>query len=324
MKRRLQSLAVAGVLFSTILIAGLADASPPIDPPSLWVMDADGENHRRLMRYTPTHGPAIEWSPDSRYLVMESNEGLVVAVDGSGRRQLSQSGAGWVYYPKWSPDGSRVAFSREDGDFNMDIYTVDVESGETTRLTTHPRADSHPEWSPDGSRLAFARRGRTGGLFVMDADGTNVSRIIGGVYGQPEWSPDGSWVATSDGPETRDIWVAAVDGTQVANITHSGADELQISWSPDSERLAFQNYYKGSINVIDRDGTNKKVIFHRRSTGASSPMWSPDGERILFYADDIYTIRPDGRRLRNLTPEPWAGSQPIYSPDGESIAYLRN
>lgn len=314
------------ILLGSATSAPTAGASPPIEPPALWVMDSDGGNHDRLIRHAYSHAPDIEWSPDGQFLLLESSVIVALASDGSGETELTEWMGDAPIYSTWSPDGTRIAFSLRGGKatgFNTDIFTVDVESGETTRLTTDERRDLSAAWSPDSQRLAFVRTGRTGGLFVMDADGSNAQRLIGGIQGEPVWSPDGAWIATADGNPYRDIWVTTPDGTGVANITHSRADELQFAWSPDSERLVFANYYRGSIVVIDRDGRRRQTIFHRKDRGANWPVWSPDGARILFSADDIFTISPDGNGLRNLTPGPRYGRQPVYSPDGSRIAYER-
>ena len=69
----------------------------------------------------------------------------------------------WFEYPSFSPDGTHLVFMGHAGS-DYDIYTVELESGETTKLTDAPGSDGWPVWSPDGNSIAFAigtRRLRT-------------------------------------------------------------------------------------------------------------------------------------------------------------------
>jgi Tol biopolymer transport system component len=119
------------------------------------------------------------WSPDGRRVAYMSNRIMMVAVDGSGARPLTEPccGSEWVGSPlAWSPDGQRIAFI--DG---ADVHAVAVDTGEVTTLV--PKATT-PTWSSDGLRLAFLDYSVTrpdnllnGEVGVADADGGN-RRIV--------------------------------------------------------------------------------------------------------------------------------------------------
>jgi Tol biopolymer transport system component len=320
--RILLCLVVAGILASP---SGQSQASPVILPPSIWVMDTHGGQPTRLLKHARSHAPDLEWSPDGRSLLMEEDVLVAVPVDGSKKQRLHESLGDFPFGATWSPDGSTIAFDLATGgarDSNIDIYTLDVDSGDVTRLTRHPKRQMYAAWSPDSSRLAFARLGTRGGVYVMNADGTERQRVLGGVHGELSWSPDGEWLAVNGSDE--DIWILHPDGTEIANITNDDVSETDVGWSPDSQRLVFSNHFRGSLVVIDRDGTNRKTIFRKKHQWASSPMWSPDGARIVFEASNLFTIKPDGTGLKNLRPGGIYGRQPVFSPDGSMIAFERN
>jgi len=165
----------------------------------LYVMNADGSNLRRLTR---AHGwdatPA--WSPDGEHIAFTSdqdgkdNPGIwLIAPDGTGPRRLSDQGA----RPSWSPDGKKIAFMANG------ICVMDADGTNIQRLTHRPGDVGHPDWSPDGSKIVFtvydvdqpAPGEDEGwhwdehGIYVMDADGTNVQRLtaLRGNQGHPNW-----------------------------------------------------------------------------------------------------------------------------------------
>lgn len=95
--------------------------------------------------------------------------------------------------PAWSPDGSRIAFvSYQDN--NPDIFVMDADGTNLTRLTHHPDTDQDPSWSPDGSQIAFvSNRDDPFGnkqVYVMRTDGSNLQRLTSGAdHKDPIWSP---------------------------------------------------------------------------------------------------------------------------------------
>ena len=76
----------------------------------------------------------------------------------------------WMRHAAISPDGSRIAF-----EYKGDIYTVGVDGGTATRLTSHPAYESNPVWSPDSRRIAFASD-RHGNFDVMLMDASIIYR----------------------------------------------------------------------------------------------------------------------------------------------------
>ena len=192
-----------------------------------------------------------------------------------------------VASPLW---GKIVFYSDRDG--NLEIYTMNSDGSNPTRLTFNEARDKSPVWSPNGQQIAFHSY-RTGNaeVYVMDADGSNQRNLTRhpASDGFPYWSPDGSQIAfrstrNSGKKETFNIFVMGADGSNVKQITH----------------FEF----------------------------ATKPQWSPDGKQILFEGDidqgrQIYAIRPDGRGL-------WQVSQPGpntamllggWSPDGKQVVY---
>jgi Tol biopolymer transport system component len=102
--------------------------------------------------------------------------------------------------PAWSPEGSRIAFSRlQDG-----IFMVDVNGGNLTRLTDSSQHDydDYPEWSPDGEWILFSSNrhepgvGGSESVYVMKVDGSKITRLSDMPGAGPyAWSPDGQWIA---------------------------------------------------------------------------------------------------------------------------------
>ena len=188
-----------------------------------------------------------------------------------------------VTSPLW---GKIVFYSFRDG--NWDIYTMNSDGSNQTRLTHHPADDTAPTWSPNGRQIAFmSNRDGNREVYVMDADGKNQRRLTDhpGIDGYTDWSPDGSQIAF------------------------------------DSTRGAKEGERKLEIYVMDADGSNVKQV---TDVGfASRPRWSPDGEWILFEGGEIFAIRPDGTDLWQVS-NPRIGARMIaggWSPDGRQVLY---
>jgi Tol biopolymer transport system component len=126
------------------------------------------------------------WSPDGRHIAFtcvvldrpagEAPNGDICAIDGDGSsfRRLT-TGLAAESDPAWSPDGSRIAFTR-----GTDVVLLTFGDGSVTRLAAGRQA----AWSPDGSAVVFVG---ADGLFVVNADGSGLRRLTAGVHSQPTW-----------------------------------------------------------------------------------------------------------------------------------------
>jgi len=116
---------------------------------------------------------------------------FLMDIDGGNQVRLTNSLA-YDDQPKWSPDGSKIAFiSGRDG--NLEIYTMNADGSAQTRITNNSLADGFPAWSHDGTKLAFVRGNlnspSTFEIFVMNADGNNQVQLTHDsvIDGVPSW-----------------------------------------------------------------------------------------------------------------------------------------
>ena len=102
-----------------------------------------------------------------------------------------------------------------------------------TRLSDGTAGDSDPAWSPDGNRIAFkSDRGGNTDIYVMHADGTDITRLTNTATGarEPAWSPDGSRIAFTSLGGNYDIYVMNADGTGVTRVTDDPRLDVGAAW----------------------------------------------------------------------------------------------
>jgi len=246
-----------------------------------------------------------------RYLDASGTSGALFtsAVDGSAERQVTDPPAAAVDdYPDWSPDGTRLLFTRYV-DLGTDheshrLFTVASDGGGLTPLSpdaaTHGdvvEADDNGVFSPDGTRIAF-----------IYAHGQVAQ---GGTHGIP---------VGSDQLEFSSVVVMDVDGGNRNEVTHDAAysgDLGGVAWSPDGKQLVYSRWNSPAANppngralfIIDVDGRNQRQLTPWDIGASGTPDWSADTDRIVFrkVADEeagvgnFFTIRPDGTTLTQIT-----------------------
>ncbi len=300
------------------------------------------------VRFTRTDGSVQEFRfPDNDnvettayYVGYESRSPRITAVEvvsppevgGSGGEEITLDNFTFVHYIP-----SDIVFSQSN-----DIWVVDQDGTDATKLTTYAGLDSDPHWSPDGTQIAFVSD-RSGALdiWVMDADGTDARNVTGGVAGisaDPAWSPDGTSIAFANIDGVRSsgydvMTVNAADGSGVTNLTSSlgGGNDGFPSWSPDSSQVAFNrdplNDGNNEIFVVNADGSGAGAVTADPGR-ATRPSWSGAGIAFVSTRDgnpEIYTMAADGTGLTRVTATTAQSEDaPDWNPDGSRLVFERN
>jgi Tol biopolymer transport system component len=240
--------------------------------------------------------------------------------------------------PSWSPTGNEIAYTSFQHS-SGDIYVMHPDGSDKRRLTTDPAYDDIPMFSPDGKQIAFVSN-RTGSLqiWVMNADGSNQHQLTSssGTNYFPSWSPDGSRIAfRSDRDGNPEIYSMRSDGSDVKRLTNDPSIDFSPNWGLDGQILFVSNRGTGgksSIWVMNGDGSDQHRLTPREFVwNEFSPVWSPDGKRILFQADrdvpvgnrELYVMNTDSSGLKRLTRYAGQDNWPTWSPDGKRIAFAR-
>ena len=182
---------------------------------------------------------------------------------------------GYDRAPDWSPDGTRLAFSRSD--------VIHVMSVDGTELRSFEEG-TNPAWSPDGTRIAYDNGNRT---FVFEPDGA-AGRTFVGDGTAPAWSPDGTRIAVDDlvTQNQTDIFLMSATGQGRVNITDNAMRaDREPGWSPDGSQIVFRRLNRSESTgydlwVMDADGSDPTEILVRNEA-QTGPVWLPD-DRILF------------------------------------------
>ncbi len=238
-------------------------------------------------------------------------------------------------------------FSYRDG--NLEIYVMNADGSNQTRLTNNPAKDEYPSWSPDGKRIAFGSDRdshsdvyENAEVYIMNADGSNQTNLTNNPAFDysPSWSPDGQKIAfCSERDGNVDVYIMNPDGSNQTRLTDNPAPDVKPMWSPDGMKIAFQTTRNGKedVYVMNSDGSSQTRLTDNPAwDGCLS--WSPDGQKIafasrrdgnseIFYGNsEIYVMNADGSNQTRLTNNPSFDMAPFSSPDGKKIAFysLRN
>jgi len=156
---------------------------------SLFKMNSDGSDQIELAE----DGIHPSWSPDGSqiayvvYGVHLFNGIYLMPPDGSENLPLVVSDLFDIQSPSWSPDGSKIVYTSQKSG-NREIYFIDAESQDVSKLTNTTKDNNWPTWSPDGTKIAFVYEDD---IHTMHTDGFNLAKITNGfgVCLQPAWCP---------------------------------------------------------------------------------------------------------------------------------------
>ncbi|MGZ8582243.1 MAG: TolB family protein [Actinomycetota bacterium] len=139
---------------------------------------------------------SVSFSPDGTSLLFDQGTDVgfgifAMRIDGTGVRRISDGTRD--YDPSLSADGTRIAFTRQEGPMESDIFVMDSDGSNVERLTHGGEGDTNlgPVWAPDGSRIAYTA-GVTGGpgpVWLIDPDGGNPALLLEAEILGLAWQP---------------------------------------------------------------------------------------------------------------------------------------
>jgi len=247
-------------------------------------------------------GPAL--SPDGTRVVFQALNQLWLMKIGQAPQQLT----GDSYYkcdPSWSPDGKRIAYSSDKGG-TEDLYVLDLETGDETRVTSIVGAEVSSAWSPDGSQLAF--QDHTGATFVVDLASGNVRQVIASLFApsKPSWFKDGKTIAVGAlKPYTRrfregtsqiltvDVASGALTYTEPApfrSISTRGEDGPV--YAPDGSAVAFVVESTLWVRPVDEHGVPTGEAKRINFEVTDAPSWSGDSKSLLYLSNGELRMIP--------------------------------
>ncbi|MET0623842.1 MAG: S9 family peptidase [Pyrinomonadaceae bacterium] len=301
---------------SALQTAAPAEATPRSQ---VWVLSLDGGEARRVTNLKNGAG-AFDWSPDGTRLVLTSRTGpsdvkppssdvrhykhtsykfndtgwfddkrshvWVVDVQSGAARQIT-SGEDWNDSdPRWSPDGTRIAFVSDrtgkafDESLNTDVWVVPAAGGALTKISDHEEEDSSPRWSPDGKSIAFVGRLRPREhpkIFVAPAAGgaasRNVAPTLDLIPSNLSWGEQGRALFFETGVkgESHLFRVDARDG-RIRQVTKGARAVRSVDFSDDGRRMVYAANdfeHPDDLYAADADGSNEKKL-----SALNARLWS--------------------------------------------------
>ncbi len=274
----------------------------------------------------------LAWHPDGNKLVFARLTGEFVMFDNGfsprtalwivsmadqSFQQLTTSG----HSPKWSSDGTRIAYGTLVEPKHSEVWILDLNSRQQERIADYARII---DWVSDHT-VAYVKDKH---VYLYDLRTAVHSQAISlettkldGPYAFAI-SPRRDRLAVVD---FRHLWMMNLDGTNAVIVTRWFDNSRGcLVWSPDGKKLIYRA--DKTLWVVD-DSENKSTEIYRERGGVGDFSWSPDGNVIMFFRrEGISVINSDGTGLQTLVPfsenEPRSRS-PVWSPKGTMVAVER-
>lgn len=291
-------------------------------------------------------GRTIAYVRDSNDIMNDNVHRSIWLIDvATGQQRPLLAGPGSYFSPRWSPDGTRLAYVAAEG-ASPQLFVRWMASGESARITGLPTSPSGIAWSPDGRRIAYSmlvpdeamRLGKAPEkpegakwadplqvidkvtyrfdaagylkpgyrqIFWVPADGGAPIQLTFGATNagnRLSWTPDGRSILFSANlsPDWQrsslvqsDVYRVGIGGgAPVALTNREGPDDSPVV-SPDGRQIAWVGYddkhlgYQNRrLNVMNVDGSGKRVLTASLDRSVSDPQWSGDGRAVFVQVED--------------------------------------
>jgi serine/threonine protein kinase len=316
---------------------------------SYYIIPSLGGEERKVadVKYA---GYGIDWSPDGRELVVSAIDSstqlpgiMLISIDAGKKQALTSPDMNGLYgdsYPKFSPDGSKIAFLRNLSYSITELYTISSNGGDEKRLTFDKLQVGSEAWTQDGKEIVFTsnRSGNTT-LWRIPFGGGSPTSVAGSGdnIGNITIAKKGYSLAYSRGGESANIWrlnlgkPSSETNVPTELISSSEGFQTEVEYSPDGKYIVFSSDRSGSHEIwrCNADGSNPMELTFFGGPSAGSAQWSPDGQFITFDSrakgnGNIYVINSNGGTPRLLTSGKSENNIPRWSRDGKWIYFSSN
>lgn len=205
--------------------------------------------------------------------------------DGYGMRYLSDKKT-FVMSPHFSPNMSTVVFLSYRDDDPM-VWTLDLETGDQTKLGNFGGMSFAPRFSPDGNKVALSlvKNGITN-IYEYDIADKSLRQLTFGKHidTSPAYSPDGRYMAfNSDRSGSQQIHVLDLKTGKQKRITFGAGRYATPAWSPDGQYIAFTKMADDTfyVGIMNTEGRHEKIL--AGGWYMEAPSWAPGSRRLVYY-----------------------------------------
>ncbi|MDP9190125.1 MAG: serine/threonine-protein kinase [Acidobacteriota bacterium] len=353
---RASSISPPSPKFTQLTFASGSETQPAISPNGenfafvrdgdIYLQRTDARNAINLTRSPDVQERAPAFSHDGRHIAFNTESGIfVMGATGESVRRLTNIG----FDPTWSPDGKRIAFTRNEGaedprarnTNDNPLLVVDVAGGAPRTLVATDAMQ--PRWSPDGQRIAYWTSDASGRRDVYTVSAAGGEETIVAVTSDapldwsPAWSPDSRWLYfSSDRSGTMTLWRVRIDsktGRLKGEPQMIAAPAPAAGWiavSGDGRNLVFEAItHSSTVRTARFDAASSQLLASDTPildgamlVRSASP--SPDGSLVAFTThghEELYVMRSDGSDIRQLTNDDARDRGPAWTPDGRITFY---
>jgi dipeptidyl aminopeptidase/acylaminoacyl peptidase len=227
----------------------------------------------------------LDVSPDGRWLVYTLQEidpptdkyfanHWLISTEGGSARQLT-FGRDVNRSPRFSPDGTRLAFLSNRAGGSPQLYVLSLAGGEGAPVTHLKAGAGEPVWSPDGNSIAFAAT-------IADESPPHAPRVVQKLF----YKTDGAGFLLNTSSQ---IFVVPASGGDAIQLTDGDSSAMEPSWSPRGDKIAFSRMrtnplegHRSDVWLVSAAG-GPATQLTATCAHSTTPAWSPDGKWIAFY-----------------------------------------